>query len=90
MEKGVYYLLVKDRPLLYLFTKLSKEKLSHALPLTKYDRDKCGYLSAFFEDGVDFLGADSWETIEKNLNDHLHINLLENSYEKCCEVFPNI
>lgn len=94
-EKQGAYLIAKNNsdttsPLLFIFLKLSKATLERALPLTIYDKNTCDYLGAFFENGMDYIAAQTWESIQETLNESVHVNLLESSYESCLAVFPTL
>lgn len=94
-EQQGAYLIAKNKsdtskPLLFIFLKLPKYQLARALPLSAYDKDKCDYLGAFFENGMDYISAQTRESIQETLNESVHVNLLKSSYESCLTVFPTL
>lgn len=94
-EQQGAYLIAKNKsdtstPLLFIFLKLSKAKLERAIPLSTYDKNTCEYLGAFFENGMDYIAAQTKESIQETLNESVHVNLLESSYESCMAIFPTL
>ena len=94
-EKQGAYLIAKNKldtskPLLFIFIKMSKATLAQALPLSIYDKNTCDYLGAIFENGMDYISAQTWESIQETLNESVHVNLLDSRYDTCLALFPSL
>ena len=88
---GAYLINDRDRHILFIYMKLSKDKLLDALPLTPdLESSDSEYLTAVFQDGCDYIGHTNLQGIKSVLNTHLNINILENNFNKCKNVFPKL
>ena len=98
MDKNYGAYLIKDnenteKNLLFLYKKLSKQKMINALPISfdtkNYDNGAI-YISAIFKDGSDYIGQNDFNNIDKLIKSNGGIDLLNTNYSICKNNFPNL
>jgi hypothetical protein len=96
INKGIY--LVRDNSdnsiLLFIYAKLNKTQLAKSLPISfdsdKYDNTNSNYISAVFKNGQDFIGQTNWEETKKFIKGNTNIDLLNNDFQACQNIFPEL
>ena len=89
-EKDAYIYLNEDNINIFLYIKLTKERLQNAL-LTYVDTDEKPYLCVFFdEDYRDYLGRGNEKEIKKMIEECSMKNILTTSYDELILSFNNL
>ena len=94
-NRGAYLLLdnTDSTLILFIYIKLSKNELISANPgfdIDTYHTENRHYLSAFFKNGTDYIGASTSQEINNLISKKNSINLLTNTYQSCYEVFNQL
>ncbi len=77
----LYYDDMRKTNVLFLYMKLSKNKLKNALPSDDID-PKNTYLTGSFVDGTDYIGQGSYKNIIEEINNRHMINILTKDYKE--------
>ena len=93
MNKGSYLYEDSDANIiLFIYIKLSKDKLKHALPLS-YDEntmEDCNYLFACFKNGFDYLGCGTYKNILEMITKHNMVDIINNDYISISKYYKNL
>ncbi len=74
--------------ILFIYIKLSKDKLKNAV--FPPDDPKNIYITASFVNGIDYVGHDSYENIKMMINDAHMINILTHNYKEVHKTLRNL
>ena len=97
MDRGYGAYLITDnenteKNVLFLYKKLSKQQLKNAVSSfdnKSYDNGAV-YLGAVFKDGLDYIGQDDFNNIDKLIKSNGGVDLLNTDYSICKNIFPNL
>ena len=93
MDKGSYVYEDNDTDIiLFIYIKLSKDKLKRALPLSYNENTigDCNYLLACFKNGFDYLSCGTYETILEMITKHNMVDIINNDYISISKYYKNL
>ena len=72
--------------ILCLYRQLSPSKMKTALPISYINDPENNILVAYFINGTDYLGQDTYDNVLCKINEH---NILTHTYEEVNQIFKN-